>query len=179
MRRAQGKRGFTLIELLAVVAMIGVLSALAIVGFKKYMNASRTADARAIIAAIRVAEESYRSETLTYRNCSNNLTDYYPAAAPNGKKRHWVQPSHAQFNNWMALNVATDNPTQYVFAVVAGAAGTTPPSTNTNFKPSWPNPTTEPWYVIQGAGDANADGTYCMFVATSFNGEIYVENDTE
>ena len=47
-------RGFTLVELLAVVAMIGVLSALAVVGFKKYMNSTRTADARSLIGAIRI-----------------------------------------------------------------------------------------------------------------------------
>ncbi len=179
-KRRSLARGFTLIELLTVVAMIGVLSALALVGFKKYMNSSRTADARAIIGAIRVAEESYRSETLTYLTTSpGGLTDYYPANLPNGKKRHWVQPSHANKDLWMTLNVVTDSPTQYVFAVVAGAPGAAIPNTNTSFKPSWPNPTTEPWYVIQAAGDADSDGIFCYLVSSSFSGEIYTENETE
>jgi type IV pilus assembly protein PilA len=172
-------RGFTLVELLAVVAMIGVLSALAVVGFKKYMNSSRTADGRAIIAGIRVAQESFRAETLTYKSCSATLSDYYPASAPNGRKRHWVQSSHSRFDDWMSLNVVTDSPTAYVFAVVAGAAGDKPPNTHTSYVPSWPNPTTEPWYVIEAAGDADDDGTFCYLISSSFNGEIYVENDTE
>jgi type IV pilus assembly protein PilA len=173
-------RGFTLVELLTVVAMMGVLSAIAIVGFKKYMNAARTSDARAIIAAIRVGEESYRAETLTYKSCSGSLTDYYPAALPNGKKRHWVQSSHTRFDDWMALNVTTDSPTAFVFAVVAGAAGDKIPNTNaTGYTPKWPDPTTEPWYVIQSIGDSDGDKTYALLLSSSFKGEIYAENETE
>lgn len=179
MQRRQTSRGFTLVELLAVVAIIGVLAVLAVAGFRKYMNSARTGDAKSIIAAIRVAEESYRAETLSYLSCSDTLTDYYPVAKPDGKKRHWVQ-THAKRDVWMTLNVATDSPTAFVFAVNAGGPGAAPPAPSTASKPTWPNPTTEPWYVIQAAGDSDQDGnTYALLVSSSFNGEIYVENETE
>lgn len=172
-------RGFTLVELLAVVAMIGVLAALALVGFKKFMNSTRTADARAIIGAIRIAEESHRAETLSYRSCGASLTDWYPAA-PTGKKRAFGGwSSHSRYDDWRILNVTADSPTTFGFAIVAGAPGDKPPNTNTSLKTTWPSPTTEPWYVVQAAGDADGDGTFSYLVSSSFNGEIYVENDTE
>ena len=71
--------------------MVGILSALAIVGYRRYLSASKTSGARAIIGAIRAAQQSYRAETLSYLNCSSNLQDYYPAS-PDGRKRHCINP---------------------------------------------------------------------------------------
>jgi hypothetical protein len=124
-----------------------------------------------------VAEEAYRSETLGYLSCSDNLTDYYPAVAPNGKKRHWVNSSHPKFDCWSTLNVSVDSPTSYVFAVVAGPPGKNPPQPATG-PGGWSTPT-EPWYVIQTAGDADGDKVYGYLVASSFTSEIYAENESE
>lgn len=172
--------GFTLVELLAVVAMIGILSVLALVGYRRYLHASHTGEAKDIIGAIHVAEAAYRGETLGYLSCSDTLEDYYPGDPARDTLRHWIQPSHPDVACWRTLNVATDSPTRFGFAVVAGSPGVAPPAPSTDQKPTWPNPTTEPWYVVQAAGDQDGDKKPALFVSSSFApSEIYVENEAE
>ena len=55
-------RGFTLIELMIVVAIIGVLSALAIPAFRSYVQKARMTEGSAFLGEIRQREEAYRAE---------------------------------------------------------------------------------------------------------------------
>lgn len=177
-QRKRLQLGFTLIELMAVVAMIGVLAALAIVGYQRYLSASHSSDAKAILGAIRIAEENYRAETLVYLGCSANLQAHYPAS-PNGKRRHWVAgPGHSDLGCWRMLNVATDSPTRYGFAVVAGPPGAIPPQPDLPKAVQWGAPT-EPWYVVQAQGDNDDDGDFSTFVTSSFSGEVVVHQEAE
>lgn len=176
-RRAQG---FTLVELLIVVAMIGVLAALAIMGYRKYLNSAGASEAKAVIQGIRAQEESYRAETLTYLKCSSSPTSYYPMATPSSKKWAWNNPGHGDYNCWKTLNVQTDGPVRFGYAVVAGLPGESIPAVSQFANPpTWPNPTTDPWYVVTAAGDRDDDGKQALFVSSSYTGEIYGENDDE
>jgi type IV pilus assembly protein PilA len=60
------KRGFTLIELMIVVAIIGILAAIAIPNFLQFQLRSKTGEAKTNLAAIRTAEEGYFAEFNTY-----------------------------------------------------------------------------------------------------------------
>ena len=60
------KRGFTLIELMIVVAIIGILAAIAIPNFLQFQLRSKTGEAKTNIAAIRTAEEGYFAEFNNY-----------------------------------------------------------------------------------------------------------------
>lgn len=65
-RRVQGQKGFTLIELMIVVAIIGILAAIAIPNFLRYQAKSRQAEARTNLGGIFVAETAYFGETSRY-----------------------------------------------------------------------------------------------------------------
>lgn len=59
-------RGFTLIEVMIVVAIIGILAAIAIPNFVRFQCRSKQSEAKTNLKAIYVAQESYRGENDTY-----------------------------------------------------------------------------------------------------------------
>ncbi len=64
----RSKKGFTLIELMIVVAIIGILAAIAIPNFMRFQARSRTTEARTNLGAIYTAEVSFFGEGSAYGN---------------------------------------------------------------------------------------------------------------
>jgi type IV pilus assembly protein PilA len=135
----KGKKGFTLIELMIVVAIIGILAAIAIPNFLRFQAKSKQSEAKGNLGGIFTAEIAYQGE----KNFFGNFADI--AWAPVGTARYrYVSGGFTGVNNALAVPAVvsgTDN-AGYLGAVTYGFALSTR-SDNT--------------FVIEAAGNIDTD----------------------
>ena len=105
----KNQKGFTLIELMIVVAIIGILAAIAIPNFLSYQLKSKTAEAKTNLGGIKTALESYRAEQDIYPDCAANPTAGVPAAT----KGSWT----ATASGWSDIGFAPAGSVYYQYSV--------------------------------------------------------------
>ncbi len=91
-------RAFTLIELMIVVAILGVLAAVAIPSYLSYIRRGYVNEAVAGIAAVKAAEEQYFSINRCYIEADAN-----PTNIPSNTSVAW----DAAINGWRAQELST------------------------------------------------------------------------
>ena len=80
MHQLRNRKGFTLIELMIVVAIIGILAAIAIPNFLRFQAKSKQSEARELLSTVYTAEAAYFAEQNSYGTLSN--AGFTPSATP-------------------------------------------------------------------------------------------------
>jgi len=165
------RRGFTLVELMIVVAIVGVLAMLAVVGYRKMIANSKTAEARNSLGAIaQHAATAYEAESMNsavlavggstgiIRRLCQSASASVPAAKTSiagqkyqSSKDDWSPTADVTANKgFPCLHFSLDAPQYYMYSYAASAGGSSVGDT----------------FLATANGDLNGDGTLSTFTIT-------------
>ena len=179
-QRVHNQLGFTLIELMIVVAIIGLLAAIAIPSFLSYQLKAKTSEPKTNLAAIKTASLSFQAERSCFLSVQSNG---WPGIVPaNGAQLPWPAAASTPTAGALCINPLTGAPApaigsfgdvgftpsgnvRYNYYLAASQSQTTVPGPMTNSCPNWPAPLgagadTGPTigFMAQAQSDLDGDG---------------------
>ena len=162
------RAGYTLIEMMIVVAIIGILAAIAIPSFQSYLQRARVTEAVTFLGEIRQRQESYRAEFGQYCSVSGSPGTsvssgaWAPSALPaSGSVVPWSGTPGA----WSQLGAVPDGPVRFQYRTTAGPPGSDPGV------PGYDG--SDFWFVAQARADLDGDGDVMIIEAYSAGNNLY------
>lgn len=168
------------------VAIIGVLSTLALVGYRKAITRARLGEATSMVASVASSQERYRGEFGSYLNVSATLghkgNQGTLCPTPEAlKKKSWAPAACPGATNWVALAVQNAGALYFGYSTTSGAAGTPPADavTLSTGNVAWPTAAqlTREWYVVSAAADTDGNDRWATVVASSWTNDILVDDN--
>jgi prepilin-type N-terminal cleavage/methylation domain-containing protein len=156
--RLRAREGFTLIELMIVVAIVGILAAVAIPAFNSYKMQARAGEAPAFLAEIAQRQEAYRSEFGTYCDVGGggDTAQRMPAAMPAPGAPVFWPTDLGSLGNWAQLGAFPYGAVYFQYATWAGLPNNAPADL-------YPNNWNDFWFVARAFGDLDGDGQRITF----------------
>ncbi len=154
-KQVNGQKGFTLIELMIVVAIIGILAAIAIPNFMTYQAKSKQSEAKGNLAGIYTSEVAYFGDNNTY-NDNFGAIGFVVASTGSQRYSYNINSQTLQGTSFTTCSTFSGG------GVSAGLTGAPPSATG---------------FTAAAAGNIDGDTTCDLWVINDIKGMLNPVND--